>query len=195
MMKDAALVLHIVSDNGTQFVGKDLTNLCAEFGIRFFNSTPAYPQGNGQAEATNKTVCAGIKRQLNSKRGKWAEELPRVLWAYRSTPRRSTGQTPFSMAFDMEAVIPLESKFSTLRTETFDPKTNNDAMAQELILAEEKRDDARLHLAEYQQQVAKGYNRSVRVKKLGKNLQASNYNDWPTSLPTTPNPNQSGGYE
>ncbi|XP_058223096.1 uncharacterized protein LOC131332814 [Rhododendron vialii] len=155
----------IVSDNGTQFVGKDLTNLCAEFGIRFFNSTPAYPQGNGQAEATNKTVCAGIKRRLNSKRGKWTEELPRVLWAYRSTPRHSTGQTPFSMAFGMEAVIPLESKFPTLKTETFNPKTNDDAMAQELILAEEKCDDARLHLTEYQQQVAKGYNRSVRVKK------------------------------
>ncbi|XP_058180085.1 uncharacterized protein LOC131298624 [Rhododendron vialii] len=69
----------IVSDNGSQFVGKELTGLCAEFRIRFFNSTPSYPQGNGQAEATNKTVCAGIKRRLHSKRGKWAEELPRVL--------------------------------------------------------------------------------------------------------------------
>ncbi|XP_058202717.1 uncharacterized protein LOC131317162 [Rhododendron vialii] len=95
-------------------------------------------EGNGQAEATNKTVCTGIKRRLDSKRGKWAEELPRVLWAYRSTPRRSTGQTPFAMAFGMEAVIPLESRFPTLRTETFDPQTNNDAVATELILAEEK---------------------------------------------------------
>ncbi|XP_058208218.1 uncharacterized protein LOC131321231 [Rhododendron vialii] len=106
-------------------------------------------EGNGQAEATNKTVCAGIKRRLDSKRGKWAEELPRVLWAYHSTPRRSTGQTPFAMAFGMEAVIPLESRFPTLRTETFDPQTNNDAVATELILAEEKRDDAQLKLANY----------------------------------------------
>ncbi|XP_058202951.1 uncharacterized protein LOC131317412 [Rhododendron vialii] len=148
----------IISDNGSQFVCKDLTSLCAEFGIRFFNSTPAYPQGNGQAKATNKTVCVGIKRQLNFKKGKWAEELPRVLWAYRSTPRRSTGQTPFSMAFNMEAVIPLESRFPTLRTQTFDPKTNDEAVEQELILAKEKRDDAQLKLVEYQQQVAKGYN-------------------------------------
>ncbi|XP_058185746.1 uncharacterized protein LOC131302971 [Rhododendron vialii] len=132
----------IVSDNGSQFVGKDLTSLCAEFGICFFNSTLVYPQGNGQAEATNKTVCARIKRRLNSKRGKWAEELPRVLWAYRSTPRRLTCQTPFSMAFGMEAVIPLESKFPTLRTENFDPKTNEEAVEQELILADGKRDDA-----------------------------------------------------
>ncbi|XP_058215685.1 uncharacterized protein LOC131326817 [Rhododendron vialii] len=135
----------IVSNNGSQFVGKELTGLCAEFGIRFFNSTPSYPQGNGQAEATNKTVCAGIKRRLDSKRGKWAEELPRVLWAYRSTPRRSTGQTPFAMAFGMEAVIPLESRFPTLRTETVDLESNNDAVATELILAEEKRDDAQLN--------------------------------------------------
>ncbi|XP_058198489.1 uncharacterized protein LOC131314008 [Rhododendron vialii] len=155
----------IVSDNGSQFVGKELTGLYAEFGIRFFNSTPSYPQGNGQAEATNKTVRAGIKHRLDSKRGKWAEELPRVLWAYRSTPRRSTGQTPFAMAFGMEAVIPLESKFPTLRTETFDLESNNDAVATELILAEEKRDDAQLKLANYQQEVARGYNRSVRLKK------------------------------
>ncbi|XP_058211749.1 uncharacterized protein LOC131323931 [Rhododendron vialii] len=121
--------------------------------------------GNGQAEATNKTICAGIKLRLDSKRGKWAEELPRVLWAYRSTPRRSTGQTPFAMAFGMEAVIPLKSRFPTLRTETFDPQTNNDAVATELILAEEKRDDAQLKLANYQQEVARGYNRSVRLKK------------------------------
>ncbi|XP_058202626.1 uncharacterized protein LOC131317062 [Rhododendron vialii] len=155
----------IVSDNGSQFVGKELTGLCAEFGIRFFNSTPSYPQGNGQAETTNKTICAGIKRRLDSKQGKWAEELPRVLWAYRSTPRRSTGQTPFAMAFVMEAVIPLESKFPTLRIKTFDPETNNDAVATELMLAEEKRDDAQIKLANYQQEVARGYNRSVRLKK------------------------------
>lgn len=132
----------IVSDNGSQFVDKELTGLCEEFGIRFFNSTPSYPQGNGQAEATNKTVCAGIKRRLDSKRGQWAKELPRILWAYCSIPRRSTGQ--------ISAVIPLESRFSTLRTETFDPQTNDVVVEAELILAEE---------------VARGYDRNVRIKK------------------------------
>lgn len=51
-------------------------------------------------------------------------------------------QTPFYMAFRMEAVIPLESKFPTLRTEHFDPKTNKEAVERELVLAKEKRDDA-----------------------------------------------------
>lgn len=122
----------IVSDNGSQFVGKELTSLCEEFGILFFNSTPSYPQGNGQAEASIKTVCAGIKRRLTPKRGKWAEELPHVLWACRSTPRRSTGQTPFAMAFGMEAVIPLESKVPTLISEHLDPEVNDEAIAKTL---------------------------------------------------------------
>lgn len=104
----------IFSDNGSQYVGNELIGLCEDFGIRFFKFIPAYPQRNSQINATNKTVCDDIKRQLDSKRGKWAEELPRVLWEYRSTPRHSTGQAPFAMAFGMEAVIPLESKIPTL---------------------------------------------------------------------------------
>lgn len=73
------------------------------------------------------------------------------------------------MAFGMEAVIPLESRFPTLRTETFDPQTNDEAVATELVLAEEKRDDDQLKLASYQQEFARGYDRSVRLKKFNTN--------------------------
>ncbi|CAL9235582.1 unnamed protein product, partial [Arabidopsis halleri] len=50
-------------------------------------STPRYPQGNGQAEATNKTILAGLKKRLEAKKGVWADELDGVLWSYRTTPR------------------------------------------------------------------------------------------------------------
>ena len=57
--------------------------------------TPAYPQSNGQVEAVNKTILNGLKKRLDGAKGRWAEELPNVLWAYRKTPRRSKGETPF----------------------------------------------------------------------------------------------------
>ena len=38
----------------------------------------------------------------------WVDELPGVLWAYRTTPRRLTGTTPFALAYGMDAVIPTE---------------------------------------------------------------------------------------
>ena len=46
---------------------------------------------------------------LDDAKGKWVEELPHVLQTYRTMPRRSTGETPFSMTYGAEAVIPLET--------------------------------------------------------------------------------------
>ena len=53
------------------------------------------------------------------------EELPSVLWAYRTTPRRATGETPYAMAYGMEAVIPLEIGLPTFRSEAFEHGTND----------------------------------------------------------------------
>ena len=45
--------------------------------------TPWYPQSNDQAEASNKTFISALKKRLHSTKGKWLEELPGVLRAYR----------------------------------------------------------------------------------------------------------------
>ena len=112
-----------------QFVGELFSNFCAEHRIRFYNLTPHYPQGNGQAEASNKTVGTGAKKRLQASKGRWTEELQSVLWAFRTMPRWSTGQTPFSLAFGMEAVIPLEAGIRTIRTEAFAEPSNGVAIA------------------------------------------------------------------
>ena len=97
-----------VSDNGVQFDSRAFHNFCRDLGIinRYF--TPAYPQSNGQAEAVNKTILSGLKKRLDSAKGNWAEELPNVLWAYRTTPCRSTRETLFSLTFGAKMVIPVE---------------------------------------------------------------------------------------
>jgi transposase InsO family protein len=89
----------IISDNGTQFTSKPFTKYCSELGIKNVYNSPAYPLSNGQAEASNKTVLDGIKKRLEDAKGRWVEELPNVLWTFRTTPRRSTGETPFSLAY------------------------------------------------------------------------------------------------
>ena len=65
------------------------------------------------------------------------EELPHVLWTYRTTPRRSTGETPFSMTYGAEAVIPLETGFPMLRTNTFTSDGNDELLEKGLDLIEE----------------------------------------------------------
>ncbi|XXG90595.1 hypothetical protein AAC387_Pa12g2323 [Persea americana] len=155
----------LVSDNGTQFDSNFFKSFYQEYGIRNVYSTLAYPQSNGQAEISNKVLLDGIKKRLDRAKGRWAEELPSVLSAYRTTPMRSTSATPFSLAYGMEAVIPLEVGLLTLRSELCDQGLNDLNVARELNLAEERREAAAIRLAAYQQQLAKGYNPKVKERK------------------------------
>lgn len=85
----------LISDNGLQFDSKAFRIYCSDLRIKNRYSMPANPQSNGQAEATNKTIINGLKKKLENAKERCIEELPNVLWAYQTTPRRSTGETPF----------------------------------------------------------------------------------------------------
>ena len=69
----------LISDNGLQFNSKSFRRYCCELGITNMYSTPAYPQGNGQAEAVNKVIVSGLKKRLDDAKGRWVKELPYVL--------------------------------------------------------------------------------------------------------------------
>ncbi|KAL5561410.1 hypothetical protein UlMin_031157 [Ulmus minor] len=98
----------LVSDNGTQFDSAGLKKICSYLGIRKHFSSVAHPQSNGQVEAVNKTIKNNLEQKLNGAKGAWVDELPQVLWAYRTTCRTSTNETPFSMTYGAEAVVPTE---------------------------------------------------------------------------------------
>ena len=78
------------------------------------------------------------------------EELSHVLWTYRTTPRRSTRETNFSMTYGAEAVIPLEIVFPTSRTSSFNPKDNDEQLTKSLDLIEKKRENVIVQLVHYQ---------------------------------------------
>ena len=94
------------------------------------------------------------------------EELLHVLWTYRTTPCRSTGETPFSLTYRAEAVIPLETGFPMTRTNSFNPKDNDEQLTRNLDLIEEKREDAMVQLAYYQQKLKQGYDANVKLRPL-----------------------------
>ena len=156
----------LISDNGLQFNSKMFRKYCGELGITNRYSTPAYPQGNGQAEAVNKVIVSGLKKRLDDAKGKWVEELPHVLWTYKTTPRRSIGETPFSMTYGAEAVIPLETGFPTIRTSSFNPKDNDEQLTRNLDLIEVRRENVMVQLAYYQQKLKQGYDANVNLRPL-----------------------------
>ena len=94
------------------------------------------------------------------------EELSHVLWTYRTTPRRSTGETPISMSYEAEAVIPIETGFPTLRTQTFNPNDNDKLLERSLELIKERMENAMVQLAYYQHKLIQGYNTRVKLRPL-----------------------------
>ncbi|KAK0597366.1 hypothetical protein LWI29_024562 [Acer saccharum] len=107
----------IVTDNGSQFISYDFKNFYNKYGIKLSFSILRYPQANEQTESTNKTIVNTLKKRLEAEKGKWAEKLLEILWSYQTTPRRLTGETPFSLVYGSEAVIPIETRIATARSE------------------------------------------------------------------------------
>ena len=102
--------------NGPQFDSQVYRNLCQELKIKNLYSTPRYQQSNGLAEASNKTLLTALKKRLDSAKGKWVDELPGVLWAYRTTACKPIGMSSFTITYGMEAIIPTEIGMPTIRT-------------------------------------------------------------------------------
>lgn len=93
-------------------------------------------------EVTNRTVLGIIKKRLDRSKGLWPEELPSVIWAYRTMMRTPTGETPFSLAFGTEAVIPVEIGMTTHIAANFDLEKNEEGIRINLDLLVVKRDEA-----------------------------------------------------
>ena len=72
------------------------------------------PQTNGAVEVANKNIKRILWRMVEMSRD-WLEKLPFALWAYRTSFRTSTGATPYSLVYDMEAILPVEIEMGSLR--------------------------------------------------------------------------------
>ena len=113
---------------------------------------------------TNRTLLQGIKARLEKAKETWANELYHVLWAYRTTQRLPTGETPFALAFGTEAVIPIELKLPSARVVAFNEHHNSQGLKANLDLLEEKWEAAQIWMAAYRQKVTRYYNSRVKNK-------------------------------
>lgn len=90
---------------------------------------------------------------------------PKVLRAYRTTPRTLTGETPFSLSFEAEAIVSIEIGLSSSWVEQFNSNNNEQVVRSNFDLLEGKREVVRLRTAEYKNQVARYYNSKVRMRR------------------------------
>ena len=107
--------VELVSDQGTHFINKLVHELSTYYVVVHKKSTPYYPQSNGLAESTNKTIQTILKKIVNENPTDWDQKLHSVLRAYCRSYKRSIRSTPFQMAFGLEAMMPIKFIILTLR--------------------------------------------------------------------------------
>ncbi|GAU47343.1 hypothetical protein TSUD_302120 [Trifolium subterraneum] len=133
----------VVTDNGTQFTNKKFQEFLAAIGTTQHFTSVEHPQTNGQAEAANR-------------------ELHNVLWSYKTTPHSTTGETPFRLTYETEAVIPVEIGEPSSRIEyPHEEDINDELLREEIDLVEELRTGASLREATLKQKIAARHDKRV----------------------------------
>nr|GEW79422.1 reverse transcriptase domain-containing protein [Tanacetum cinerariifolium] len=120
---------------------------------------------NGKQFADNPfkdCLMEGIKERLGEGNKNWVEELPHVLWAHRTMIKSSHSDTPFSLTYGTEAVIPAEIEMPTYRPAAVDVMNNDEELRLNLDLLEERRELAAISEAKSKSKMMKYYNARVR---------------------------------
>ncbi|GKE32223.1 reverse transcriptase domain-containing protein, partial [Tanacetum coccineum] len=129
------LLGEIVSDNRKQFSDKPFRKWCEKLNIKQRFESVEHPQTNSIVERANKNLGEGIKAILDAGSKDWIEEVPHVLWAHRMMIKSSNRDTPLSLTYGMEVVIP--------------------------IMVEENKERAAIHEAKSKAKMEKYYNTKV----------------------------------
>ena len=95
----------------------------------------------------NRTLLKIIKTRLEGVKGIWPDELLSVLWAYRTTARTLTGDTPFRLTYEADAVISAEVGLTSYRVQNYMEDKNEKAMRLQLDLVDEAQATAEQRLA------------------------------------------------
>ena len=102
-------------DNGKQFDSDNFRDFCRSMGTTIAFASVYHPESNGAMERANRVVFSAISKTLFSlHKGKWVEELPKVVWSHNTSASRATGFTPFKLLYEEEAMLPEEAKHQSL---------------------------------------------------------------------------------
>jgi hypothetical protein len=155
----------ITVDNGTQFDAEAFKEFCDQIGTKIHFASVRHPESNRLVERANDIIMTGIMKLIfNQPRGKWSNELIKVVWSHNTTISRSTGFTPFKLLFGDEAITPEEAKAGSIRTvasaeDEADYSVTKDAIEGTGLQAVE-------NINKYQAEIIKWHDRKVRLKNI-----------------------------
>jgi hypothetical protein len=155
----------IIVDNGSQFDVEMFKDFCDRIGTKIHFASVRHPESNELVERANGIITTGIMKLIfNQPKGKWPDELIKVVWSHNTTVSRSTCFTPFKLLFGDEAITPEEAKTGSIRTtasveDEADYQTTKDTIEGTRLQAIE-------HINKYQAETIRWRDRKVRLKNI-----------------------------
>ena len=154
----------IITDNGRQFIDKELAKFYTGLGIKHITSLVGHLQTNGQAKAANKVILVELRKRLDGAKGKWLEELFEVLWTYRCTSESATNESPFSLVYGTKVMILVEIEEPSLRRQLYDDKANQQSLRTGLDLLTKLREKAHIKNMAAKQRATRKYNSKLQPR-------------------------------
>lgn len=152
-------------DNGKQFDCITFKDFCASIGTKIKFSSVYHPQSNGAVERANSLIFTAVKRCLfDQKKGKWVNELPKVVWSHNTTESRATGFTPFKLLFGSKAVMPEEIKNKSMRVLKAEDRDDITKVEKDMIKME--LDQAVENLDRYQDETRRWRDKLIRERQI-----------------------------
>ena len=147
-----------------------MDTLVQEYGIHHHRSSAYRPHTNGEVEAANKNIKRILRKMVETSRN-WSEKLPFALWAYRTSFRTSTGATPYSLVYGMEAVLFVEIEIGSLRValehQIFETEWVQ-SRYDHLSLLDDRRLRATYHVQAYQRKMTRAFRKRVKPRRFQK---------------------------
>ena len=102
--------LQLLTDQGPQFMGSLVKNMCVKLNIDNIRTTPYHPECNGMIERMHRTLCSMLTK-ATALGLDWVRQLPFALFALRLAPNRDTGFSPFELVYGRQVRSPLDVLF------------------------------------------------------------------------------------
>ncbi|XP_059075436.1 uncharacterized protein LOC131875353 [Cryptomeria japonica] len=106
---------NIVTDNATNFSSHEISAFCYKYGIILSHASDYYPQGNGQAKASNKNIITILQKLVDENQRTWHKHLYEALWADHTTKKRAIRLSPFEIVYGTKAKLPIPLELSFLK--------------------------------------------------------------------------------